>query len=54
MEKVFYRAFTLMLAPNATFAAARAATIQSAQDLYGAGSDVERAVRDAWTACGVQ
>jgi thermolysin len=54
IEKSFYRAFTTMLPASATFSMARAATIQAAKDLYGAGSDVERAVTDAWTACGVQ
>jgi bacillolysin len=53
IEKVFYRGFTLMLTPNATFSMARAATIQSARDLYGAGSTAERAVIQAWTAVGV-
>ena len=38
MEKVFYRAFTQMLPPRADFAMARAATMQSARDLYGAGT----------------
>ena len=33
IEKVFYRAFTQMLPANATFAVARAATIQAARDL---------------------
>jgi thermolysin len=53
IEKVFYRAFTQLLPANATFAVARQATIQSARDLYGAGSAVERAVTQAWTAVGV-
>ena len=52
-EKVFYRAFTQMLPANATFALARQATIQAARDLYGAGSNAERAVTQAWTAVGV-
>ena len=34
MEKVFYRAFVFLLPANATFATARAATIQAARDLY--------------------
>ena len=38
IEKVFYRAFTLMLPSNATFSVARAATIQAARDLYGAAA----------------
>ena len=42
------------LPANATFAVARAATIQSAQDLYGGGSAAVRAVTQAWTAVGVQ
>lgn len=53
IEQVFYRAFTVLLTPNADFAAARAATIQSARDLYGAGSEAEQAVTQAWTAVGV-
>jgi Zn-dependent metalloprotease len=53
IEKVFYRAFTSMLPANARFSTARAATIQAARDLYGAGSAAERAVNEAWTAVGV-
>ena len=54
IEKVFYRAFVLMMPSNATFSTARAATIKAATDLYGAGSPAERAVTSAWTAVGVQ
>jgi bacillolysin len=53
IEKVFYRAFTQMLPSDATFSVARAATIQAAQDLYGASSAAQRAVTQAWTAVGV-
>jgi|RhiMetdeSRZDD1v2_1073273.scaffolds.fasta_scaffold131181_2 bacillolysin len=53
MEKVYYRGFTQLLPANATFAVARAVTIQAARDLYGAGSAPERAVTQAWTAVGV-
>ena len=53
IEKVFYRAFTLLLPASATFATAREATIQAARDLYGAGGTVERAVTEAWDAVGV-
>jgi Zn-dependent metalloprotease len=42
-----------MLPANANFSTARAATIQAATDLYGAGGAVERAVIQAWTAVGV-
>jgi len=53
IEKVFYRAFAQLLPSNATFALARTATIQAARDLYGNGSDADRAVTQAWTAVGV-
>jgi thermolysin len=53
IERVFYRAFTLMLPADATFSTARAATIQSARDLYGSGSAAEQALIQAWTAVGV-
>jgi bacillolysin len=53
IEKVFYRAFTEMLPASASFSTARAATIQAARDLYGAGSATETAVTQAWTAVGV-
>jgi thermolysin len=53
IEKIFYRAFTLMLTPNASFIDARSTTIQSARDLYEAGSAAERAVTEAWDAVGV-
>jgi Zn-dependent metalloprotease len=38
---------------NATFATARAATIQAARDLYGTTGPVVNAVTQAWTAVGV-
>jgi len=53
IEQVFYRAFTVLMTRSADFVAARAATIQSARDIYGAGSLAERAVTQAWTAVGV-
>ena len=53
IEKVIYRAFTQLMPANATFSVARAATIQAARDLYGAGSPTEIAVAQAWTAVGV-
>jgi thermolysin len=54
IEKVFFRALTVLLPSNATFALTRVATIQAARDLYGAGGAVERAVTQAWDAVGVQ
>jgi hypothetical protein len=53
IEKVFFRAFTLLMPANATFLTARTATVQAARDLYGAGSAVERAITQAWDAVGV-
>jgi thermolysin len=53
IEKVFYRAFVFLMPANATFATARAATIQAARDLYLANAAVVNAVTQAWTAVGV-
>jgi thermolysin len=53
IEKIFYRAFVFLLPANATFATARAATIQAARDLYGPTSAALTAVTQAWTAVGV-
>ena len=53
IEKVFYRAFTLLMPANSTFATARAATIQAARDLYATNAAVLNAVAQAWTAVGV-
>jgi thermolysin len=52
-ESVIYRAVTQLLPSNATYAIARAATIQAARDLFGAGSDVEQTFIRAWDAVGV-
>jgi thermolysin len=54
VERSFYRAFTSFLTPSASFSQARAATVQAARELYGAGSPAERAVTQAWTAVGVE
>jgi bacillolysin len=54
MERVIYRGFMQLLPANASFSMARAATIQAARDLFGAGNAPERAVTQAWTAVGVQ
>jgi bacillolysin len=53
IEKIFYRAFTQLMPSNATFAMARVITLRAAQDLYGLNSPPYNAVRDAWTAVGV-
>jgi Zn-dependent metalloprotease len=53
IEQIFYRAFVFYLGPNAHFRDARAATLQAATDLYGAGSNERAQVAQAWTAVGV-
>lgn len=52
-EKIFYRGFTTYLTPAATFADARAATLQAARDLYGTASREAAQVEAAWAAVGV-
>lgn len=54
IERTFFRAFTRLLPVRATFSQARAATLQSARDLYASTPAVERAIAEAWTAVGVQ
>jgi zinc metalloprotease ZmpA len=51
-EKIWYRALTVYMTSSTNFAAARAATINAANDLYGAGSAEATAVANAWTAVG--
>jgi thermolysin len=53
IEKVYYRAFAQLMPSNASFSLARAVTLQAAQDLYGVSSPPYNAVRDGWTAVGV-
>jgi len=53
IEQVIFRGFTQMLTENATFSMARAATIQAARDLFGAGSTAESVMIQAWNAVGV-
>ena len=53
IERTVYRAFTQLMPADATFAVARAVTIQAATDLYGASSAATRAITQAWTAVGV-
>jgi vibriolysin len=50
---IFYRANTVYLTPSSTFSDARNATVQSATDLYGAGSAAVTAINEAWNAVGV-
>ena len=53
IERVYYRAFTLLMPANSTFSTARTATSQAAHDLYPGLDSVERAVTQAWSAVGV-
>jgi bacillolysin len=51
--RIAYRSLTVYLTASSNYAAARAGAIQSATDLYGAGSVEVTATADAWTAVGV-
>ena len=51
--KIAYRNLTVYLNASSNFAAARAGSIQSAIDLYGAGSPEAIATAEAWNAVGV-
>jgi len=53
IEKAFFRALTVLMPSNSTFALTRAATIQASRDLFGANSPAERAITQAWDAVGV-
>ena len=52
-SKISYRAINNYLSANSTYADARSAMIQSAQDLYGADGAEEQGVTNAWHAVGV-
>ena len=47
-ERIFFRALTTYLQASSQFLDARVATIQAAEDLYGAGSTEVSAVQAAW------
>jgi len=49
-EKIWYRALTVHMTSNETFAKARASTIKASDDLYGANSAESKAVASAWSA----
>ncbi len=49
-QQIWYRALTVYMTSSSNFASARAATVQAADDLYGAGSPESIAVGAAWTA----
>jgi len=52
-EKIWYRALTIYMTSSTNYAAARAATLQAANDLYGAGSPESLGVAAAWAAVNV-
>lgn len=52
-ERIFYRALTTYLFPTASYFDARAAGVQAAADIYGAGSAQHSAAAAAWSAVGV-
>lgn len=52
--KIYYHALTHYLTPYSNFSAMRNAAIQSAADLFGAGSPEVEAVMDAYDAVGVK
>jgi Zn-dependent metalloprotease len=52
-SKIWYRALTVYMTSNSNYAAARAATLSAATDLYGATSAQRNAVAAAWNAVGV-
>ena len=54
MERIFYRAFVFLLGPQSRFTDARAATLQAATDLFGAGSNERAQLSQAWNAVGLQ
>ena len=49
-EKIWYRALTVYMTSSTNYAGARAATLNAATDLYGAGSTEYNAVAAAWSA----
>jgi thermolysin len=51
--KIWYKALTTYMTSSTNFAGARAATLNAATSLYGAGSVEYNAVADAWAACGI-
>ncbi len=53
IERTFYRAFLYLMPSDSTFSTFRAATIQSARDLYGTSSAAEAALVRAWDAVGI-
>jgi zinc metalloprotease ZmpA len=51
--KLFYRALTVYMTSDTSFADARSATLKAAADLFGNGSTQAQRVGDAWAAVNV-
>jgi zinc metalloprotease ZmpA len=51
--KIWYRALSVYMTSNTSYAGARTATLNAARDLYGAGSSQHAAVAAAWSAVSV-
>ena len=52
-QRIWFRALTVYMTSGTTYAQARTATLNAAQDLYGAGSTQESTVAAAWSAVSV-
>jgi Zn-dependent metalloprotease len=52
-QKIWYRALTVYMTSSTNYAGARTATINAANDLFGAGSTEATAVAATWSAVGV-
>jgi Zn-dependent metalloprotease len=52
-ERIWYRALTVYMTSGTDFQGARTATLNAAQDLFGAGSAQQAAVAAAWSAVNV-
>jgi Zn-dependent metalloprotease len=52
-EQIWYRALTVYMTSSTNYAGARTATINAANDLYGAGSAESAAVASTWSAVSV-
>ncbi|MFJ4186574.1 M4 family metallopeptidase [Kitasatospora sp. NPDC089509] len=53
VAKIWYRALTVYMTSTTTYKGARAASLNAARDLYGAGSTEYKAVAAAWSAVSV-
>ncbi|GGW41504.1 M4 family metallopeptidase [Streptomyces griseoloalbus] len=53
LGKIWYRALTVHMTSSTDYAAARTATLNAAEDLYGEGSTEQAAVAAAWSAVNV-